>query len=103
MKKLATFICVSLACLSAGGQTPVDSLKNKLANHFSQDTSRVSLLLDIADALLWNDPQEALTYVKQATQLTDALRWQKGKAYALRQEGLIYYEQSDPVRAIDRF
>ncbi|WP_257658118.1 tetratricopeptide repeat protein [Parapedobacter lycopersici] len=103
MKKLATFTCVSMICLSATGQTPVDSLKNELASLSSADTTRVTLLLNIADALVWNDPQEALTYVKQAARLTDDLRWQKGKAYALRQEGVIYYEQSDPIRAMDRF
>jgi len=103
MKQLATYICITMACLPASGQTLVDSLKNKLANHSSADTIRVSLLLDMADALVWNSPQEALTYVNQATQLTDELGWQRGKAYALRQEGLIYYEQSDPVRAMDRF
>jgi Putative regulator of cell autolysis len=103
MKQLATYICITMACLPAFGQTLVDSLKNKLANHSSEDTVRVSLLLNMADALVWNSPQEALTYVKQAARLTDELGWQKGKAYALRQEGLIYYEQSDPIRAMDRF
>src|SRR5690606_20407131 len=103
MKQLATYLCITMACFPAFGQTLVDSLKNKLANHSSEDTVRVSLLLNMADALVWNSPQEALTYVKQAARLTDELGWQKGKAYALRQEGLIYYEQSDPIRAMDRF
>ena len=103
MKKLATYSCIMMACLATSGQTVVDSLKTKLANYSARDTSRVSLLLDIADALVWNSPQEALTYVKKAAQLTDELDWQKGRAYALRQEGLIHYEQSDPIRAMDRF
>ncbi len=103
MEKLATFICTTLACLSAAGQTVVDSLKNELAKHIMQDTVRISLLLNMADALLWNDPKEALTYVEQANELARKLNWRKGMAYAVRQEGLVHYEQSDPLRAMDKF
>lgn len=103
MKKLTVYTCILIACLTAFGQTPADSLKNKLADRSLHDTARIRLLLDIADALVWNTPQEALTYAEDASRLAKELDWQKGKAYALRQEGQIYYEQSDPLRAMDRF
>ncbi|GGG83051.1 hypothetical protein GCM10007415_15010 [Parapedobacter pyrenivorans] len=103
MKKLTTFICIAMTCLSATGQTLLDSLKTELTASSTQDTLRVSLLLKIADALVWNDPDEALDYAHQARELANTLDWQKGIARALRQEGIVHYEQSDPVRAMDFF
>lgn len=103
MEKLATFICIALTCLSATGQTLLDSLKDELASSLQPDTARVSLMLDIANALVWNDPDEAMDYTRDAHTLATSLGWRKGIAYALRQEGVIHYERSDLLRALDCF
>ncbi len=103
MEKLTTFICMALTCLSATGQTLLDSLKDELASSLQLDTARVSLMLDIANALVWNDPDEAMDYTRDAHTLATSLGWQKGIAYALRQEGVIHYERSDLLRALDCF
>lgn len=103
LEKLATFICIALTCLSAAGQTPLDSLKEELATFPQLDTTRVSLLLDVANALVWNDPDEAMDYTREAHTLAASLGWQKGIAHALRQEGVVHYERSDLLRALDRF
>ncbi len=103
MEKLATFICMTLTCLSATGQTLLDSLKTELAASPTLDTLRVNLLLKIADALVWNDPGEALEYTREAHKLASSLHSQRGIAHAFRQEGIIHYEQSDPLRAMEFF
>jgi len=103
MRKTAALICLALACSAASGQTPVDSLRRELAAYATRDTVRIRLLLEIADALVWNDPGEALDHAQEAHHLAEALHWEKGIAHALRQEGIIHYEQSDPLRAMDVF
>lgn len=103
MEKTVTLICLAFTCLFAPGQTPADSLKRELATHITRDTLRTRLLLQIADALVWNNPGEALDYAREAHQLAGELQWEKGIAHALRQEGIIHYEQSDPLRAMDFF
>src|SRR3546814_10619162 len=86
MGKLATFICGMATCLSAVGQPLVDSLKNQLAASSAPDTARVGLLLDVADALVWNDPGEALGYTRKAHKLASDLHWPKGIAHARSEE-----------------
>ncbi len=81
----------------------LDSLKSALTNHPEMDTTRVKLLINISNTIVWNDALAALTYAEKALQLSRDLNWQKGVVGAIRQQGVAYYHQSDLLRALDSF
>lgn len=79
----------------------VDSLRSVLENTQLEDTIRISTLLNLADAIVWTDPDEAMVYTDEALQLSQQVNWVTGNALSLRQKGLIHYYLSDYLNAID--
>lgn len=71
----------------------VDSLL-ALLDDSKADTGRVCLLIDIADEIIRNDPENALFYAEKAISLSKKLRSKRGLAESLTMQGSCYYQLS---------
>ena len=77
----------------------VDSLKSLLRNQ-AQDTSRVNMLNEIADAIHRANPDEAIRYSTEARKLAELLNFPRGEAMAYKNMGLGYYMQGEYTEAV---
>jgi Histidine kinase/Tetratricopeptide repeat len=89
-------LCVN----STAAQQEADSLRKIIRNE-KQDSSKVSSLLNLANVIIWQNPSEAMLYTDSAFELATKIKWQKGIALALRQKGLVFYQLSDLVNAME--
>lgn len=69
----------------------------------AKDTGRVFLLIDIADELIRNNPEEALTFAQKAVDLSEKLRFRSGTAEACNMLGSCFYQVSDFQNALQYF
>jgi adenylate cyclase len=100
---------VSLVCLLLFSMTSIsvfpqnikiDSLKNIVATK-AKDTSMVSTLNALSIEFLKEDLQKAQVYAEQAGNLATKLHFNKGKAYALKNIGLVSYYQGNYLKVLD--
>ncbi|HEX5652332.1 MAG TPA: tetratricopeptide repeat protein, partial [Chitinophagaceae bacterium] len=98
----ALFLLLTGALISGWGQS-VDSLKATLSTA-KDDTLKVETLLQIS-ALLYGstDPNAAIPYAEQAKELSSKLNYPRGVAYAYKYIGLVHYQQSRNVEAMDNW
>ena len=80
----------------------VDSLENVLNSHHTEDTSKVNLLNEIAHEICGNDLNKTLNYAIQAGELSDRLKFLKGKAESTWLIGITYFK-SDKLVSLDYF
>src|SRR6476620_887326 len=101
MKKLllSLFYFFSVGLCVAQAQK-VDSLKQVLATT-KEDTNRVNTLLQPGREQVASAPAEAIRYGMEARNLADKLEYEPGVAYALKDIGMVYYNQTKYVEAID--
>jgi tetratricopeptide (TPR) repeat protein len=95
------FCLTAKFCLSQSSNPVADSLKKVLKTKTAVDSNKVSLLLNIAFSLTYEVPEEATRYANEAMNLAEKVNWVKGKALSYRQIGLLYYVQSDFMKAMD--
>src|SRR6201999_958042 len=81
--------------VAAQSASPADSALRVLQAHPTRDSNRVTLLLQLADAIVYTDPGTAMHHADEALEIADSLRWTKGIALAQRQKGNVYYVFSD--------
>src|SRR5690242_12201766 len=96
-----TFILAVCFCFSQGVGY-ADSLKNKL-RHDPLDTNYVSTLLNLADAIVYDNTDSAMRITNDALALSQRLHWRKGIALSYNQKGTVYYVLSDNLNAMDYF
>ena len=83
--------------------TKIDSLKNIIKNEV-RDTLKVDLLNTLSSELLTQgEIAESLKYCEEAKNIAIALKYTKGKAYALKQIGLANYYQGNYVEVFDNW
>ncbi|MEO6188561.1 MAG: tetratricopeptide repeat protein [Ginsengibacter sp.] len=92
------FIFLSLNCLAQS--TEIDSLKTVIARS-ANDTSKVNSLLQLSKAYASSSPESAMTSGIEALQLAQKLQYKTGEAYALKNIGMVYYNQTRYVETID--
>src|SRR5688500_6378301 len=95
------FCLITRLCLSQSSNPVADSLRKVLKTKTIEDSNKVSLLLNIAFSLTYDVPEEATRYANEAMNLAEKLNWIKGKALSYRQIGLLYYVQTDFIKAMD--
>lgn len=104
MRTFYFLISLTVFIQIAAAQNPadVDSLV-KILNDKSKpdDSGRVKTILNLANILIYTDPDSSMKYSEQALQIAQKLNWQKGIALSLRQQGYVYYVSSDYVKAMD--
>lgn len=80
--------------LHALAQTKADSLLQQL-NNTSNDSTRLSILLDLSRAIFNTQPEKAIEYAKEAKEIATQLKLQTSVGYALKNIGLAYYAQGN--------
>jgi len=98
---LLNMLC-SAGSLSA--QLPeTDSLENLVKTHRKADTGRVNLLNATALEFYLVDNDKLRDYAEEALVLAERLRYERGRAEALRLRGLYYYNTSENQQAFEHF
>ncbi len=101
----ALFLAISLFTVPfASGQSiakPLDSLKQALQLHTTQDSNRVWTLIHLVNATFTSNPTEAMQYADEALSVSEKIKWQRGIALSLRVKGGIYHVQSDYMKALE--
>jgi len=67
------------------------------------DTTRVNSLLQQSKENFTNDPDNAISLANEAKALADRIDFQKGKALALKNIGIVYYFQGKHLEALDYY
>ncbi len=102
----AGLVVFFLPFLNARAQNSVNALTDSLIASIpghKEDTFKVNLLLDISFYLASNNPDQAIEYGQQATQLSKKLSFQPGLAGAYRNIGLGYSTKSEFITALNYF
>jgi signal transduction histidine kinase len=84
----------------SSAQHVIDSLTALLPTK-DDDTSKVRLLISIATKYNRTDFRKAREFANQAKDLSNELGWDKGKAQALTELGMSYYNQEEYEPALD--
>ncbi|MFI5156618.1 MAG: adenylate/guanylate cyclase domain-containing protein [Chitinophagales bacterium] len=105
MKGKIAYILLIILCgassLSAQDRVP-DSLKAALSVT-NEDTLRVEILLNLSKYYLNSSTEEAKRYGIQALELAQKLKYNPGRALALKNLGLAYYFQGHTSIALDYY
>ncbi|WP_378179113.1 tetratricopeptide repeat protein [Aquimarina sp. SS2-1] len=104
-KKLSISIAIGvLSCMNISFATQktqkIDSLRNKVQNYTSEDTTKVNLLNDIGYEYWIVDANESINFGSQALQLSEKLSYPKGIARANRVVGVAYWAQGNLTQAL---
>lgn len=84
-------------------EVQLDSQRNELEGHTSQDTIRAGLLIEITGEMTYSSPNEAFPYVKEAIAISEKTNWVKGEALAQRQKGNLHYVLGDNLNALNAY
>ncbi len=104
IKKNCFSILIILLPLCGNSQeVALDSLKNELDGHTLQDTLRAGLLIEMAGAMTYSNPNEAFPNVEEAIAISEKTNWIKGEALAHRQKGNLHYVLGDNLNALDAY
>jgi tetratricopeptide (TPR) repeat protein len=74
-----------------------------ILEHSRKDTNRVKILIDIADELIRNNPEEAQKYAQKAVNLSEKLHFRRGIAEGHTMLGSCFYHESDFQNATRSF
>ncbi len=80
----------------------VDSLENLLKTYKTDDTIKVNLLNEIAYVVFEHESKKTINYATQSGELSDKLKFLKGKAESLWLIGM-YYHKTDESLALDYY
>jgi two-component system, NtrC family, sensor kinase len=101
MQKIIVFIyLISFYTQCVAQNNESDSLKQALSAA-KDDTSKVNKLLQLSKDYVTSAPAEAITYGIAARDLAQKLRFITGKANALKNIGMVYYNQTKYVETIE--
>ena len=103
MKGYRIILCLCFIILSISGSaqnSEADSLKLLIAKS-SNDSSKVDNLLQLSKVYISSSPEEALKYGNEALNLSQKLNYNSGSAYALKNIGMVYYNQTHYVETIE--
>ncbi|MEN8202359.1 MAG: hypothetical protein ABFS28_07175 [Bacteroidota bacterium] len=85
-------------------QSPeTDSLDNLLKQHTRKETIRIRLLNSTARTLYQKDHERMFTLASDAIELSERLRYPKGKADGLQILGMYHYSKSGNEQAAEYF
>lgn len=79
-----------------------DSLYDRLERQ-NEDTSKVNMLLALAEKNLNNFPEKYFIYSNQALDLSEKLNYKKGLATAYNNLGIYHYYKSDYYKALENY
>ena len=94
------FICLSTLCFAQDKK--LDSLKLVLSTA-KEDSNKVNNLIQLSKGYTFSDPEEAIRYSIEARDLAQKLKFNSGKAYALKNIGMVYYNHTNYVETIENW
>ncbi len=106
-KKYLSFLFLLSFCFVIG-QNPIDSLIGRL-NSSKPDTAKVNLLVNISSEFYFQKKkdstnfQNGLKYATEALNLSEQLKFERGKAKSLLQIGNAYFKAENNVKAFEYF
>ena len=105
MNKVFFLIVFSVITGVSTAQSPndVDSLRQLLNQNKQTDSDRVKTILNLANILIYTNPDSAMKHTNEAMQLSEKIKWNRGLALCFRQKGYVYYISSDYVQAMDYY
>ena len=81
----------------------VDSLQAELENHPERDTTRLAILLELGNKLMYADPVQTISLGYESLALADSLGDLRQKAFALNQLANVLRTQSDNGKAMEYY
>jgi signal transduction histidine kinase/Tfp pilus assembly protein PilF len=94
------FLCLSTLCLCQNNK--FDSLKNAISTGIN-DTNKVNNLLLLSKESMSSSPGDAIKYSNEAKDLAEELKYTPGVAYAQKNIGMVYYNQTKYVETIEHW
>lgn len=102
MKQLFSLFLFLFLGLNSIAKSPADSLKTLLNNHNTEDSTRVSLLLQYGKSLFFTNSDSMMYYADEALSISQKINWATGIADSYQLQGVSYsYVLSEPVKALD--
>ncbi|MBI1769636.1 MAG: tetratricopeptide repeat protein [Bacteroidetes bacterium] len=81
----------------------IDSLGSLLKRHTKEDSVRVSLLVHLATAEMYDHPATAGNYAAQALSISEKIKYGEGLALSYRLIGNAFWAQANQTAALDNF
>lgn len=103
MRQLLLCLIISFSSCINAQESVQDSIFKRLKTHVTKDSTRVRLLINAANHINYNDPNRAFKLVEEALKIASEINWTKGKAFGMRQKGVVYYSLSDNLGAMEAF
>ncbi len=98
---LITFM--SLLTVLHGNSSLVDSLVVDANNYIGRDSTKVKLLIKVANEIFYSDIPRSMEYADKAYNLSDSLNYNHGKVRSLYLLGNFYRKSGDFKTAIDKY
>ncbi len=99
---MALFLICSFFATVTVAQTRIeDSLNTLLVKQKNYDSNRVNTLLELFKNYSGEDTSKRISYARQALAISDQIGFGKGKAFALKSIGLIYFGKSQFLEALN--
>jgi len=103
IKQYIFLLIASLSTLAGMGQSDnPDSLKTVI-DRMPSDTNKVIALLHLSKIYLNSEPKDAIPYAQAAKELSEKLQYEKGLAQAYKNIGIVYYQQSNYLEAMENW
>ena len=97
---LGVFVALFISIAAAAQSNRIDSLQ-RLVNNSKEDTLKVNHLLLLSKACISSAPDDAIKYSLEARDLSRKLDFKPGIGYALKNIGMVYYNQTKYVETIE--
>ena len=101
--KIFLYLLLLTSTLSVFAQSPkVDSLENLLRKETS-DSTKVSLMVDIAIEIWGSSPEKTLSYSQKALALAQKSKYRRGEAKSQQGIGVYYWQKNDYANALSHY
>ena len=94
------FLCLSVCCIAQTGK--FDSLRQSISAG-TNDTNKVNNLLRLSNEYMNSSPNDALRISNEAKDLAVDLKYTTGVAYAQKNIGMVFYNQTKYVETIEHW
>lgn len=94
IQNIVTLFLLTLTQLALSQNAKIDSLKTELHHHKTIDSTRVSLLNNLAFALKKIDTTAAEAYLKESSEILEVVNFPKGRAKNMLLNGIISAQKS---------
>ena len=102
-KAFLVLFLMSIAGFAVGQKRLIDSLTNLLSLRTKDDSVRVSVLVQLANAEMYNHPVTAGQYAQQALTISNKIKYGEGVALSYRLLGNSFWAQANQLAALDNF